>query len=388
MQKHLEQRAIIKFHAAQKKTAIQTWRELQQVHGTDCMYQASVRCWMRRFKADPAAAVTDKERSGRPHSTRTEQCQNLIMALLKEDIRRTIDELSNLSQLSVGSVYWLLQELELCRINAKFIPKILKPSEAQFRVTLCQMNLDMLRHHPNLLEKVICTDESWVHVYSPELKSRSSQWLPKGSRRPQKALRSRSAKKTLLTVFYDWHGIIYFEFTDHTVSAEDYIATLSRFRERVRLYRPELWESGDWYLQQDNAPAHTAILTIAYFGEHDMDLLNHPPYSPDLAPCDYFMFPALKATLRGRRFENVDALQNAVKQELCKMSRDKIRSSIMAMETRWKKCISVQGQYFEGQGIPVQPEEPLVTDTESDTEPEAGESSEEPDDDDDDDQHY
>ena len=93
------------------------------------------------------------------------------MPLLKEDNRRTISELSNLSQLSVGSVCRLLKDLELRRINAKFIPKILKPSEAQFCVKLCQMNLDMLHQDANLLQKVICTDESWVHVYSPELKS-------------------------------------------------------------------------------------------------------------------------------------------------------------------------------------------------------------------------
>ncbi len=182
MQKHLEQRTVIKFHAAQKKTAIQMWRELRQVHRDDCMSQASVRRWMRRFKDNPAAPIDDKARSGRPRTTRTEQCQNLLMSLLKEDNRRTVSELSNLSQLSVGSVYRLLQDLELRQINAKFIPKVLKPSEAQFRVTLCQMNLEMLQHDPNLLQKVICTDESWVHVYSPELKSRSSQWLPKGSR--------------------------------------------------------------------------------------------------------------------------------------------------------------------------------------------------------------
>ncbi len=42
MQKHLEQRAVIKFHAAQKKSAVHTWRELRQVHGEDCMSQASV----------------------------------------------------------------------------------------------------------------------------------------------------------------------------------------------------------------------------------------------------------------------------------------------------------------------------------------------------------
>ncbi len=309
MQKHLEQRAIIKFHAAQKKTAVQTWRELRQVHGSDCMSQVSVRRWMHRFKEDPTASVDDKARSGRPRSSRTEECQNLIMSLLKEDNRKSISELSNMSQLSVGSVYRILKDLEVRRINAKFIPKILTTAEARFRVTLCQMNLDMLAEDPNLLQKVICTDESWVHVYSPELKSCSSQWLPKGSQRPQKALRSRSAKKTLLTVLYDSRGIIYFEFGDHTVSSEDYIAMLGHFRERVHLYRPELWESGDWYLQQDYAPAHTSVPTLAYFGENDLDLLNHPPYSPDLAPCDYFLFPTLKATLRGRRFQNVDDLR-------------------------------------------------------------------------------
>ncbi len=310
------------------------------------------------------------------------------MSLLKEDNRRTVSELSNLSQLSIGSVFRLLKDLEVCCINAKFIPKLLSPAEAQFRVTLCQMNLEMLNHDPNLLQKVICTDESWVHVYSPELKSRSSQWLPKGSRRPQKALHSRSAKKTLLTIFYDWKGILYFEFTNHTVSAEDYITTLGHFRERVRLYRPEMWDTGDWYLQQDNAPAHMAILTIAYFGEHDLDLLNHPPYSLDLAPCDYFMFPALKAKLRSQRFQNVDDLQNAVKQELRKMPKEKIRASILGMEARWRKCINVSGQYFEGQGIPATPEDPLHTDSEPDEDIQASGSSEEGDDGDDDADHY
>ncbi len=189
-------------------------------------------------------------------------------------------------------------------------------------------------------------------------------------------------------MFYDWKGIIYFEFNNKTISAEDYIATLGRFRERVWLYRPEMWDTGDWYLQQDNAPAHTAILTIAYFGEHDIDLLNHPPYSPDLAPCDYFMFPTLKATLRGRRFQNIDDLQNAVKQELRKMSRDKIRASILGMETRWRKCISVEGQYFEGQGIPVPTEDPLHTDSEPDSEPEGSGQSTEEEPNDDEDQTY
>jgi len=55
-------------------------------------------------------------------------------------------------------------------------------------------------------------------------------------------------------------------------------------------------------LSVDNAPAHAVLLTRRFLTSNNMSVVPHPPYSPDLAPCDFFLFPKLKMKLKGRRF--------------------------------------------------------------------------------------
>jgi histone-lysine N-methyltransferase SETMAR len=50
-------------------------------------------------------------------------------------------------------------------------------------------------------------------------------------------------------------------------------------------------------LHQDNAPAHASLLIRIYLAKHQTSVVPHPPYSPDLAPADFFLFPKLKTTL-------------------------------------------------------------------------------------------
>ena len=54
----------------------------------------------------------------------------------------------------------------------------------------------------------------------------------------------------------------------------------------------------------DNAPAHTSVVPTAKLVELGYELPPHPPYSPDLAPCDFFLFPNLKKSLAGQKFES------------------------------------------------------------------------------------
>ncbi len=69
-------------------------------------------------------------------------------------------------------------------------------------------------------------------------------------------------------------------------------------------------------LHHDNVPAHTSVPTLALIGESEIEMLAHPPYSPDMAPSDYFLFPRLKAMFQGYCHESVDDMQAAVKQAL------------------------------------------------------------------------
>jgi len=59
----------------------------------------------------------------------------------------------------------------------------------------------------------------------------------------------------------------------------------------------------------DNAPAHTAVLTQQFLAANKIPLIPHPPYSPDLAPCDFFLFPKMKLKLKGRWFDTIEYIQ-------------------------------------------------------------------------------
>ena len=90
-------------------------------------------------------------------------------------------------------------------------------------------------------------------------------------------------------VFFDRDGLV----CDHavpphtTVTARYYSGVLkSNLRRQLRSKRPEKMESG-WILHHDNAPPHTAYLTQEALEEMDVEVLPHPPFSPDLAPCDF-----------------------------------------------------------------------------------------------------
>jgi len=58
--------------------------------------------------------------------------------------------------------------------------------------------------------------------------------------------------------------------------------------ERVRRRRPEMWKNGSWVLHQDNAPAQNTLSVKTFLMKHKITVLEHPPYSPDIAPCDFF----------------------------------------------------------------------------------------------------
>ncbi len=106
-----------------------------------------------------------------------------------------------------------------------------------------------------------------------------------------------------------------------TVDSDYYCDVLRHLKEDLRRKRPTLWAMGEngwrnFYLHHDNAPPHTSAITLALIGSSGMDMVPHPPYSLDLAPCDYFLFPRLKSGLRGHRFRNLNDLKTAVSREL------------------------------------------------------------------------
>jgi hypothetical protein len=94
-----------------------------------------------------------------------------------------------------------------------------------------------------------------------------------------------------------------------TVNAEFYCNVLRRLREDIRRKRPELSCADNWLLHDNNVPSHRALITREFLAHKGIITLLHPPYSPDLAPCDFFLFPMMKMQLKDRRFDRVEEIQ-------------------------------------------------------------------------------
>ena len=107
----------------------------------------------------------------------------------------------------------------------------------------------------------------------------------------------------------------------------------------VREKRRELWETKSWLLHHDNAPAHNALSIQQFFAENNIAVLEQPPYLPDLAPCDFFLFPKLKGVIKGTRFQDSKAITTAVTKELRAIPMKSFQKCIEAWQQRLEKCI-------------------------------------------------
>ncbi|KAG5333101.1 SETMR methyltransferase, partial [Acromyrmex charruanus] len=74
---------------------------------------------------------------------------------------------------------------------------------------------------------------------------------------------------------------------------------------------------------------------------------DHPPYSPDLAPSDFYLFPKLKESLGGHHFNSNDEVKDFVKLFFKKQGTDFYKLGLSKLQNRYKKCIQVQGDYVE-----------------------------------------
>ena len=110
----------------------------------------------------------------------------------------------------------------------------------------------------------------------------------------------------------------------------------------------ETWRSSKWILHHDNAPAHRAVATSEFLAKHNIPSLPHPPYSPDLAPCDFFLFPQLKKTMKGRRFDDIEGVQANATRQMRDITKSGYQRCFRLWQERWNKCIQAQGHYFEG----------------------------------------
>jgi histone-lysine N-methyltransferase SETMAR len=175
------------------------------------------------------------------------------------------------------------------------------------------------------------------------------EWKHTASPTKKKFKTIPSAGKVMLTVFWDMQGVVLQKFQPYgqTVNAASYCTNLRELHKAIRRKRPGLLTRGV-ILLDDNARPHTARATQDLIRTtFRWERLEHPPYSPDLAPSDFHLFGPLKNHLGGRHFEDDNAVIQEVTRWLRRQPKDFFAAGFQGLVKRWDKCLNVQGDYVE-----------------------------------------
>jgi histone-lysine N-methyltransferase SETMAR len=104
--------------------------------------------------------------------------------------------------------------------------------------------------------------------------------------------------------------------------------------------------AGTWWFHWDNAPVHTAAVLTNWMTARRFQVIEHPPYSPDLAPADFFLFPSVKRELAGKTLTQ-ENLKKEWEGAVRTLSVADFTTAFKRWYERCEKCVNIAGGYVE-----------------------------------------
>jgi len=132
-----------------------------------------------------------------------------------------------------------------------------------------------------------------------------------------------------------------------TVTAAYYCQFLQQLRRKMHANRPDLLENGVLILH-DNTRPHIGKVVRELLDRYSWEVLPHPPYSPDMSPPDFDLFPKLKINMHGVRFSTLEDLSASVTRRVRQFNCSTGVTGIMDLPKRWDAVIRQKGDYTEG----------------------------------------
>ena len=185
-----------------------------------------------------------------------------------------------------------------------------------------------------MLRKVLTQDESWIYFSNP----RKSMWVEEEGQPPVRVSRKIDSKKVMISVIWSIMGI-----KSITMLGKNQKFNRVFFSEIVLLDLSKKIRTNGYYLHMDNARPHLVPNKLRELG---LKRLEHPPYSPDIAPSDFFLFGYLKDQLQGYEFEDEEQLFDKVSEILYAIPKATLESVYNEWMERLFRVIEANGNYI------------------------------------------
>jgi len=308
------------------------------MYGEEALKERQCRNWFHKFCSGDFSLK--EQRTGRPMKADDEQ----IKAIIELDRHVTEREIGEKLKIPKSTIHDHIKRLGLVKKLDIWVPHKLKEIHLTKRINACDVHLKRNEFDP-FLKQIITGDEKWI-VYNNVNRKRS--WS-KHDEPPQTTSKADiHQKKILLSIWWDWKGVVFFELLprNQTINTEVYCRQLDKLNAAIIEKRPELVNRRSVVFHQDNARPHTSLVTRQKLMELGWELMLHPPYSPDLAPSDYYLFRSLQNYLNDKTFNDDEAVKSHLNQFFADKNQKFYERGIMKLPERWQKVIEQNGNYI------------------------------------------
>lgn len=330
-----EQIRLLLIHEWRLETnATEAAHKINRAWGEDTVAERTARKWYGKFRAGEDS-LEDQPRSGRPQ----EVDRQAVLAAVEETPSLTTRMLADDFNCDHSTIVRILNELGKVWMKTRWVPHELTPAQMTKRVNGAQTLLNRQNRVP-FLDQLITGDEKWISFKNPNPQHEWRSPGEKSSARPKKDFRHT---KAMLCVFWSARGVVHWELLEdgQTVNSDVYCQQLERVNQALGRRR------GQVVFLDDNARPHRSRQTNGKISTLRWDRLDHPPYSPDLAPSDFHLFRSLQHFLKGKQFEDINQMREALQEFFDSKDADFYRRGIEKLPEKWQEVIDVEGDYYD-----------------------------------------
>ena len=287
-------------------------------------------------------SFNDAPRPGRP--SQYDETDRVILSILEEEPFSSVRSIASKLDLCRETVRIILKEkLGLQKFKCRWVPNILTQSHKDNRILCSRQMLGTIDENGGV-DGIITGDEAWFFFDNPS----DGQWSKSPSEVRRNVNRTVKSQKVMVTIFWSVNGFHVIEVLPegHTFDSEYFISLVKMLKKRIFPPKSKRW-SKKIYLHLDNAPVHRSRATTTTAQKIGFCMLRHPPYSPDIAPSDFFLFGYIKEKLKNCHYGSTDRLMTAIYNIIDGIPPELIANVMRNWISRLHMVIESDGDYIE-----------------------------------------
>lgn len=336
-----EQRIVIKYFFLKGWGYKKITTELTDTLEDDALSMSTIQRWVNRFKSGDLSC-NDLEREGRPNL----DISDTISAILQDEPYSTAKSIASRLCCSVPTVIFNLTDvLHLKRFIRRWVPHQLTPENKIERVEKSRALLKTLYScQENNFISLITLDESWFY-FDYET---NAMYAPSIEKVPPRVLKKIGSKKCMITIAFSGDRLICIDALPKGIKFnQEYFITniLDEICQFIH-HGDHNIRIKQFILHMDNSRIHNGSKTSEFLSDHRLKRVDHPAYSPDLSPCDFWLFGRIKQLLEEKKLESPEELISEIQSLFNEVTFEELQSVFQEWIERLNWVISNNGEYY------------------------------------------